>query len=53
MEKHLPRLVRLIGACAMLTLALGGVAHADAGARARPGRLRQVASRSWPGAPSF
>jgi hypothetical protein len=37
MEKHLPRLVRLVGACAMLTLALGGVAHAVAGPELDPG----------------
>ena len=37
MEKHLPRLVRLVGACAMLTLALGGVAHAVAVPELDPG----------------
>ena len=37
MEKHLPRLVRLIGACAMLTLALGGVAHATPAPELDPG----------------
>jgi uncharacterized membrane protein HdeD (DUF308 family) len=29
MKDYLPQLVRLVGACAMLTLALGGVAHAS------------------------
>ena len=52
MEKHLPRLVRLAGACAMLTLALGGVAHASR-CPSLTRALRQVASRSWSGAPSF
>ena len=37
MEKHLSRLVRLAGACAMLTLALGGVAHAEAVPELDPG----------------
>jgi hypothetical protein len=29
MKDYLPRLVRLVGACAILTLALGGVGHAE------------------------
>jgi hypothetical protein len=37
MKKYLPRLARLVGACAMLTLALGGVAHATAVPELDPG----------------
>jgi hypothetical protein len=37
MKKHLSRLVPLVGACAMLTLALGGVADADGVPELDPG----------------
>ena len=37
MEKHLPRLLCLVGACAMVTLALGGLAHASAVPELDPG----------------
>ena len=55
MKKHLPLLRRLVGACAMLTLALGGVAHAvPTPARPRhcgkwchaPGRGRPLSDRT-------
>ena len=37
MKEYLPRLVGLLGACATLTLALGGVAHANPAPELDPG----------------
>jgi len=37
MKKYLPLLVRLVGACAILTLALGGVAFAGVAPELDPG----------------